>query len=860
MANVPESASYDAGIYQIEIVDAVIGGVNGISNLQAKGLANRTNWLKAQVDALNALKGTGIAAFSAGSSYVGGQQAIYQKNIWQANTAIVPGAWNAANWTRQLGTSAEGELSSTLPVIDGVAAIGTSTAVARADHKHPTDTTRAPLASPTFTGTPTAPTAADGTNTTQLASTAFVQAAVGGYLLKSTTGGTVTLTDAEASNPVIAFSGALTSNSVIVLPVTTKRLWAIYNSTSGAFTLTVKTAAGSGVTVAQGKRNLVYTDGTNIYDAFNDFESISITGVPTAPTAAPGTNTTQLASTAFVQAAVGGYLLKSTTGGTVTLTDAEASNPVIAFSGALTSNSVIVLPVTTKRLWAIYNSTSGAFTLTVKTAAGSGVTVAQGKRNLVYTDGTNIYDAFNDFESISITGVPTAPTAAPGTNTTQLASTAFVQAQLAATFTAASETVAGKVELATAAETTTGTDNTRAVHPAGLKVELDKKAPLASPALTGTPTAPTQAASDSSTKIANTAFTANAVKNNGFAVSTGSANAYVCAFTPVIAARSEGQLLRFKANFANTGASTINDGLGAVALVGVDHSALQGGEIAANGDCLAQWNTSVGGGSYILLISTGVAATPLSQAAVVGGVRNARMAVTVSLATATFTADEIGVKTALGGSAWLLSNFSKTINLGTIGADGMDAVGPPTNGWVALYAIYNPTTAVSALLAVDVSSSVAPEVYGGASMPAGYTASALVSVWKIQASKFVIANQVDRSLSFPYIQVANSGAQIASLTSVSIAGAVPSNAIACGGFMAINGTDSTNAITVLASTAGGVGQVQVAGNSTTGGIQNISSGPFSGMKIITSRTLYWQAKVTTGTFGGGTVYVSSYDF
>ena len=38
----------------------------------------------------------------------------------------------------------------------------------------------------------------------------------------------------------------------------------------------------------------------------------------------------------------------------------------------------------------------------------------------------------------------------------------------------ATETVKGIVELATAAETTTGTDATRAVHPAGLKVELDK--------------------------------------------------------------------------------------------------------------------------------------------------------------------------------------------------------------------------------------------------------------------------------------------------------------------------------------------------------------------------------------------------
>lgn len=44
------------------------------------------------------------------------------------------------------------------------------------------------------------------------------------------------------------------------------------------------------------------------------------------------------------------------------------------------------------------------------------------------------------------------------------------------TVDASTETAAGAVELATAAETTTGTDNTRAVHPAGLKVELDKKA------------------------------------------------------------------------------------------------------------------------------------------------------------------------------------------------------------------------------------------------------------------------------------------------------------------------------------------------------------------------------------------------
>jgi len=87
--------------------------------------------------------------------------------------------------------------------------------------------------------------------------------------------------------------------------------------------------------------------------------------------------------------------------------------------------------------------------------------------------------------------------------------------------TAATETAAGIVELATAAETTTGTDATRAVHPAGLKVELDKKAPLDSPALTGTPTAPTAAAGTNTTQLATTAFVADAVSKENLWDRTG---------------------------------------------------------------------------------------------------------------------------------------------------------------------------------------------------------------------------------------------------------------------------------------------------------------------------------------------------
>lgn len=89
------------------------------------------------------------------------------------------------------------------PLIDGTAAVvGTSLLYARQDHVHPTDTSRAALASPTFTGVPSGPTATVGTNTTQLATTAFVLAnssASGVSSYNTRTGAVVPLI---ADNPV----------------------------------------------------------------------------------------------------------------------------------------------------------------------------------------------------------------------------------------------------------------------------------------------------------------------------------------------------------------------------------------------------------------------------------------------------------------------------------------------------------------------------------------------------------------------------------------------------------------------------------------------------------------------------------
>lgn len=52
MANITESPVWESGIYQIEATDPVQGGPDGIDNRPHKQLANRTLYLKQQLDAL----------------------------------------------------------------------------------------------------------------------------------------------------------------------------------------------------------------------------------------------------------------------------------------------------------------------------------------------------------------------------------------------------------------------------------------------------------------------------------------------------------------------------------------------------------------------------------------------------------------------------------------------------------------------------------------------------------------------------------------------------------------------------------------------------------------------------------------
>lgn len=77
------------------------------------------------------------------------------------------------------------------------------------------------------------------------------------------------------------------------------------------------------------------------------------------------------------------------TGGTVTLTNNQAAYNAVTLAGTLTSNATIIVPNWCHQ-WIFNNATTGSYTVTIRTAAGTGVTVAQGFSTIVYGDTNNV--------------------------------------------------------------------------------------------------------------------------------------------------------------------------------------------------------------------------------------------------------------------------------------------------------------------------------------------------------------------------------------------------------------------------------------------------------------------------------------
>ncbi|KLU22001.1 tail protein [Caballeronia mineralivorans PML1(12)] len=228
------------------------------------------------------------------------------------------------------------------------------------------------------------------------------------------------------------------------------------------------------------------------------------------------------------------------------------------------------------------------------------------------------------------------------------------------------------------------------------------------------------------------------------------------------------------------------------------------------------------------------------------------MSVTAASASATFTADEIIVETALGGAPFRLASFNKTINLAATGAGGMDTGAAPVSGFVALYAIYNPTTQTAALLATN-AAALQPNVYGGANMPAGYTASALLSVWQTNASKqFVIGYQQDRAVTMS--QYTALSTSTSAVTSLSLGANVPPNARSVDGVLLISNTAASSMILSIAALSGIPGRTLQMNPIAAGQTFQTS---FVNVGLATAQTIFYAASSSSGTPTFG-IYITAY--
>ena len=209
----------------------------------------------------------------------------------------------------------------------------------------------------------------------------LIEQAIAGYATQAMADANQTLTmtsgaTATARNMFIECTGTLTAARTLTVPGTSPnantKLYFIYNNTSGGFAITVKVSGQTGVAVPAGAKMSLVCNGTDIAVATSHMAALTLgtplavaqggtgvttstgtgnavlsasptfTGTPLAPTASPGTNTTQIATTAFVTAATGTLGTMSTQNVGISASVDLAKLTVAGTNGSLTvSNGII---------------------------------------------------------------------------------------------------------------------------------------------------------------------------------------------------------------------------------------------------------------------------------------------------------------------------------------------------------------------------------------------------------------------------------------------------------------------------------------------------------------------------------------
>lgn len=242
-----------------------------------------------------------------------------------------------------------------------------------------------------------------------------------------------------------------------------------------------------------------------------------------------------------------------------------------------------------------------------------------------------------------------------------------------------------------------------------------------------------------------------------------------------------------------------------------------------------------------------------SFSGVVGASRNAKMSVTIAATTATFSAGELIVEDS-GGRHYRLTSFNKTINLAISGVGGMDTGSAPTAGFVAIYAIYNPTTDTSGLVAVSVPvGTVAPETCAG-TMPTGFTASALVSVWRVASGLLIPGVQHGRNIASTDYAVLSTTTQQTTPSLLSVPSVIPLNAVKIYGWGGIETNGTGNAALIL-STTGTAPLISRKVIQQAGGVT--INAPYS---LTVSNSLFYYTLTSTAAVTSASIIINEYEF
>jgi hypothetical protein len=145
----------------------------------------------------------------------------------------------------------------------------------------------APIDSPNFTGSATAPNVADGNDTTLIANTHFVQRRHHGIASINVAGtSSHTCSQAEWGVGIIFLFGTPLAGAYNLIMPAAPGQWVIYNGMSSGTPMVVRTVGGFTVSIVQGAAALIWCDGTNIYRGDNQ---LTLTGeVKTADLATTG--------------------------------------------------------------------------------------------------------------------------------------------------------------------------------------------------------------------------------------------------------------------------------------------------------------------------------------------------------------------------------------------------------------------------------------------------------------------------------------------------------------------------------------------------------------------------------------------